>query len=247
MLGDPAKLAGGNFGAAQCVQQSRLAVVDMAHDRHDWRTCHWANWLLPGLGSDYGNFRGNRSSFRDGLCALRLPGGRDNGNNNFIAFAQSCRDFRAELLIQRCQHAQSHQLLLNVWGGDTDQCRKVLQGDNIGDINCARRLDRSRRRRIGRRRGIGRRRDTARSRHTISWGRPIRCRSGSRRNSVNCRRSISKRRRSFRHGGSCAGSHTGTQCPCYVFGNRAGCRFRGLAHFLQHSQQIIAGNVQFFC
>ena len=37
MLGDPARLAGRDLGLADRVQQRRLAVVDVAHDRHDRR------------------------------------------------------------------------------------------------------------------------------------------------------------------------------------------------------------------
>jgi len=35
MLGDATGLAGRDIGAAQRVEQARLAVIDMAHDRDD--------------------------------------------------------------------------------------------------------------------------------------------------------------------------------------------------------------------
>ena len=37
VLGDAATLAGGNACLPQCVEQARLAVVNVPHDRHDWR------------------------------------------------------------------------------------------------------------------------------------------------------------------------------------------------------------------
>src|SRR5439155_8671385 len=46
VLGDAAGLAGDDIGVADGVEQRGLAVVDVAHDRHDGRTRHQVFWTV---------------------------------------------------------------------------------------------------------------------------------------------------------------------------------------------------------
>ena len=53
VLGNATGLASGDAGAPDVVQQRGLAVVDVAHDRDDWRTrLQFATHLVLGRGQD---------------------------------------------------------------------------------------------------------------------------------------------------------------------------------------------------
>ncbi len=84
-----------------------------------------AGGLLARLGGDHGDFRRGRAAAvrRPAPSAVGLPR-RDDRDGNLVALRQPRRHFRAEFLVQRRQHAQTHQFLLDVGGGDADQRRQ---------------------------------------------------------------------------------------------------------------------------
>ena len=118
VLGDPAGLAGGHLGLTDRVQQRRLAVVDVAHDRHDRRAL---DEVLVGV-------------VEDGLGDLLVLGVDD-----LDLFAELDREQLDRVVGQglgeRAHLAQRHQLLDDLRGRDVQVLGHVLDGRARVDRN----------------------------------------------------------------------------------------------------------------
>ena len=117
VLGDAARLARGDAGLADVVQQRGLAVVDMAHDGDDRRT---GEEILLGI-----------------LDVLVLEGvlGRL-GQLHFQLHAElgadQLRGVEVQFIVDGGDDAQHHQLFDDLAGRLADALREVAHGDRLG-------------------------------------------------------------------------------------------------------------------
>jgi hypothetical protein len=122
VLRDAARLALGDLGHPNRVEQRRLAVIDVAHDRDDRRALHQIS--------------------RVDLTGLHLGELFLEAANQHLC-AEAARDHRCRLAIERGvdghHHPAIHQLLEDVLCLDLQLVRQVLdghafgQGDELGD------------------------------------------------------------------------------------------------------------------
>ena len=124
VLGDPARLGLDHLGVADRVQQRRLAVVDVAHDRHDGRPRDEVfGVVLDDLGLDV-----LVAGVLDRHLALELG-----GEQLDLVVGQRLR--------RGLQGAEAHQDLDDVLHPDAERLREVADGDPRLDADRPGRLD----------------------------------------------------------------------------------------------------------
>ena len=119
VLGDPPGLSFGDLGLADGVQERRLSMIDVAHDRHDRRAGG------PGRCGDRSDFRG----FRGGPRELELLFERNDGrfDPDFLRDLDGGRGI--ERLVHGREDSPLHEQPLDVFREHTELLGQLLDGD----------------------------------------------------------------------------------------------------------------------
>ena len=143
VLGDAAPLAGRDLGRPDRVEEARLAVVDVAHDRHDRARAADEVGRVVLVEED---FLGRRAPARPPPRRRRpMPAvGRDRLGDLVAELARDeRRGVAVDELVDRREDAALDQLADHVRGVDREQLRELLDGDR------RRQLDRATLARVG--------------------------------------------------------------------------------------------------
>ena len=138
VLGDAASLALRDRRLADRVEQARLAMVDVAHDRDDRRTLDERGRVLVLEQRDRGRLDRCRLDLR--LDGLGWPALRD---REAELLGHEAGRVAVDGLVDRREDAALDELADDVRRVDADELGELLDGDGVGD------LDRAARRRIG--------------------------------------------------------------------------------------------------
>ena len=132
VLGDPSALAGRDLGRADGIEQARLAVVDVAHDRHDRGARLQQRCFVLFVEDFLGGF-GDRL-LTGTLAGSLADGARQAGRDGFgnlvpeLTGDERCRIAVDELVDAR-EDAALDELADDVRGIHRKQCRKLLDRD----------------------------------------------------------------------------------------------------------------------